>query len=726
MKRIFNKKIGKIFLFLAFLGVGFFLLHLNFKDSQKVENVMAGAGDNVSGFAWSSSTAWISFNSTDCDTNKNGFIDTNGIRNGCNGNDNASTPSFDYGVRISLTTGEFTGRAWSSSLGWISFNRTDFGVGDPPAAPFNGGSGQIANYNSATGEITGWAKILSISGTRGWLRFYDTSLGASNSNKARIENGYLKGWLWHGGNTNEINTTFGWFSLNSENCPNNGAIYTTPGAGYTDCPANNTPYRAFAVYAALNSAPTVANLFALQKTDGSGAVDITFQASDIDQDNLRAKLIYRNGASCNNNNLNDPFINTLDASTTADYGDPKIDNNIEYQVGTASGWILTQNAGVAVTNNVFTDWLTKPDLSAADGTYCLWAVLNDMDLSHFATSTYVLTIDNVNPNIPGNLTIGSRTGSSITLNFGTPSADTHFNEYKIFYLMGNAMPTEENTSVNDTDLTNVNFNDTDSTIVTGLNLHQIYSFVIYAYDTYGNKSRSANYVATTTNNIPVAQINSPDDDVIFDTANACNHVLIETLRWTFSDAGDSQSAYQIQVKTQAGNWGSPYLDLTFNPFNNELMSFSDASPYNLQYNTTYNYRVKVRDSYGDWSAWSISIGTFSTPVHRYPYAYFDYLPHNFSINEPVSFFDNPLNHSKYFDNGNIMRNCTDATCNWYWSTTSPATIANRTASTTNIIFNTNVAGQVQLDITDKDHPYTCSTTSDFTTKKKLPSWIETK
>mgnify|MGYP001571005032 CR=1 FL=1 len=94
--------------------------------------------DNVFGWAWSENIGWISANCV-----------TDGT---CGGLQN-------YGVNIDLTTGNLSGLAWSENIGYISFNRSE--TANPPSAPFNGGSGPIANYNSSTGAITGWARALS-------------------------------------------------------------------------------------------------------------------------------------------------------------------------------------------------------------------------------------------------------------------------------------------------------------------------------------------------------------------------------------------------------------------------------------------------------------------------------------------------------------------------------------------------------------------------------------
>lgn len=69
-----------------------------------------------------------------------------------------------YGVITDVTnkstggTGSITGSAWSENIGWVSFDRSV--TKNPPSAPFNTGSGPIAQVDWATGKVTGWARAL--------------------------------------------------------------------------------------------------------------------------------------------------------------------------------------------------------------------------------------------------------------------------------------------------------------------------------------------------------------------------------------------------------------------------------------------------------------------------------------------------------------------------------------------------------------------------------------
>lgn len=133
---------------------------LAFIVAEKPQTVVASGGDNVSGWGWSSNIGWVSFNSTGCDTDGNGFIDS-----GACGSDNLSIPVVNYGVNIDAS-GNFSGYAWSPSIGWISFNPSDLapsasGCTLAPCAP---------TFDWATKSVTGgWARALTpISNGGGW------------------------------------------------------------------------------------------------------------------------------------------------------------------------------------------------------------------------------------------------------------------------------------------------------------------------------------------------------------------------------------------------------------------------------------------------------------------------------------------------------------------------------------------------------------------------------
>ena len=121
MKKIFKKK--KIFL--LFLGL-IIIAVLGYFNVSKY-NLPAQAelydigppleGDNLSGFAWSSNIGWISFNSSDCDTDGDGTFEGAGEFGGAAP---AGCPTSgvaeDYGVHVAMDTGDLKGYAWSENI----------------------------------------------------------------------------------------------------------------------------------------------------------------------------------------------------------------------------------------------------------------------------------------------------------------------------------------------------------------------------------------------------------------------------------------------------------------------------------------------------------------------------------------------------------------------------------------------------------------------------------
>ena len=132
----------------------------------------AGTSHNMSGWAWSSNIGWISFNCT---------------------NVLGSCDQSNYGVNKN-PDGTLTGHAWSSNIGWISFNRAD--TGNPPSGsgttdPGNG-SGAMAKVTGS--KLTGWARALSNGdGWDGWISLSGTNYGVIFNNSSSSFGSYAWG-----------------------------------------------------------------------------------------------------------------------------------------------------------------------------------------------------------------------------------------------------------------------------------------------------------------------------------------------------------------------------------------------------------------------------------------------------------------------------------------------------------------------------------------------------
>ena len=111
---------------------------------------------NVNGWAWSSNIGWVSFNQ----------------------------------VGINLDTGEFNGYAWSDGIGWIQMNPK----GPYPAQPFN--SAQV----EADNIVYGWARALAATADNsgdwdGWIKFSGNNYKVQQVTDP--DTGcYLSGYAW--------------------------------------------------------------------------------------------------------------------------------------------------------------------------------------------------------------------------------------------------------------------------------------------------------------------------------------------------------------------------------------------------------------------------------------------------------------------------------------------------------------------------------------------------
>lgn len=149
---------------------------------------------------------------------------------------------------------------------------------------------------------------------------------------------------------------------------------------------------------------------------------------------------------------------------------------------------------------------------------------------------------------------------------------------------------------------------------------------------------------------PIVDINfSPKGSELnpVDTFYYCKDSLHPKLSWTYSDPDnvppgtDPQTAYHIQIDVEGSS------DFEF-PLKLEKIAYTDSTTYtvieadmvddDLEWNTTYYWRIKVKDSDEHSSDWS-SVVSFTTPFHAYPDVLFSYAPNQPSAEENVSFRD---------------------------------------------------------------------------------------
>ncbi|OGM94939.1 hypothetical protein A2524_03075 [Candidatus Wolfebacteria bacterium RIFOXYD12_FULL_48_21] len=132
--------------------------------------VNAFSNDNeVHGYAWSTNVGWLSFNCAD--------------RGVC--------ATSNYKTAIDLATGQVlsagpTHYAWSSNIGWVDTNPTS----GYPGAPNHG-----LRFDINSGTVTGWVRALSYgNGWDGWIKITDAKVGAGGI--VRNAANTAGGWAW--------------------------------------------------------------------------------------------------------------------------------------------------------------------------------------------------------------------------------------------------------------------------------------------------------------------------------------------------------------------------------------------------------------------------------------------------------------------------------------------------------------------------------------------------
>ena len=271
MKDFFNAKTWKIALGILFtaLFISLIIIVLVYKNNDRAQ---AASGDNVSGFAWSENFGWISFNSTECDIDGNGFIDGNGIDDDLDcGGDNSSTLIVDYGAKVDVATGQMSGFAWSPNIGWIYFgdsnNIPEALLAEAPTIagytkewPIIHKGSTIAEQLNPIKTVTGWAKILTLEND-GWMKMMGASIPGGDPYGVAIDmdTGFFSGWSWNATSTYGVGA--GWVSYNSDNCDidGNGFIDGNGIDDDLDCGGDNaaTPIIDYKVKSNFNTPPSV-------------------------------------------------------------------------------------------------------------------------------------------------------------------------------------------------------------------------------------------------------------------------------------------------------------------------------------------------------------------------------------------------------------------------------------------------------------------------------------
>jgi hypothetical protein len=246
--------------------------------------------------------------------------------------------------------------------------------------------------------------------------------------------------------------------------------------------------------------------------------------------------------------------------------------------------------------------------------------------------------------------------------------------------------------------------------------------------------------------LKIETLSAPNWDIEQVCSSFANKAI---LRW--ETTGDPQSAYQVIIDTDnVRDNGDPYYDS--GKVTNSLNQFTCPSstntvPCNLDYDTSYYFWVQLWDSvdqpkgwiqfdtnesghvltdnedYNDTNSPDPNL-TFTTYRHEFPEPSFTWSPTDIVIGEEVYFEGEAQYYTDAFPDSN-PQTCTDATCDFTWSTTLGSDISNATNSTTTIIFTQSSIGSVILNV-EVPGGYNCDGAQTVSVEFETPIWQEVK
>lgn len=251
---------------------------------------------------------------------------------------------------------------------------------------------------------------------------------------------------------------------------------TSAGSGYT---GGGTPAASGTwVVSSVNSAPSVSSFSPVVARDGSGRVTVTTTISDAESNTttLFVDFSVDNGSTW--------------ASSTIYSDESWGGTGISAVTGTISN-VTTSPSGRSIiihwgslSNSVTSTSQVKFRIRPYDGT-AFGAIV----------SSSAFTVDNVAPTIPGNLSLVSRTISTLVLGLNAPtSTDSNFLDYYMYTASGLVVTTTSPiaiTSSTDANFGDSNFNGATTTIFTTTSSpNSSFSFMLVARDAYGNSSET--------------------------------------------------------------------------------------------------------------------------------------------------------------------------------------------------------------------------------------------
>ncbi|MFC1546175.1 Ig-like domain-containing protein [bacterium] len=290
----------------------------------------------------------------------------------------------------------------------------------------------------------------------------------------------------------------------------------------------------------LGESPYLEVISAVQRTDGSGDVDIQVECSDPDKDLCKLRIKWSTDGITFNDlaSITPPVNATVGENPSVDTGD--------YQIGVTTPIVTTSSNTLSIV------WEGLTDLPDGDGTFYLQFTITD-DFVEYSTTTAVV-IDNKSPF--GFALLGSdyQSHNSVRLVYKSTAVETHFSAYKIYYSSVTSS-IDETFPVLDSgtyaSLGDQFYLGESSITVSGLVENATYYFGLWCYDTYGNKS-STDVVSAITKSLPIVTIPVPTP-----AQDGTGHVTVST---EILDANDDICKLGINYSLNNGtNWYKAYI-----------------------------------------------------------------------------------------------------------------------------------------------------------------------
>lgn len=666
--------------FLATVTVGLGLLVTRETLFEERGEVYASASQNTSGWAWSSNIGWLSFNCTN----------------------EGTCGAVDYGVNVNVPIlapfpltgdyGDFSGYAWSSNIGWIKMSPTS----TPPIGPSTPAR-IFFNSTGATHDVEGWVRACAAVDDAAVLPANDCEgppLAAA---------GGWDGWIAMAvpGPTTGLQ---GYWKFNE-------------GTGMTAADSSGNGNNGTFVGGPVWEAGKRASALRFNGTDAVGMGD------DLDFEFPTPTSQFSIAAWINPSS----FANTgsgIGIRTIAGKFDEAGER--EYLFG-----VTTPESGAGVGR--LRIWMSEDRTEINSVRRTSLAAIPVVQWTHVAV-TIDFAIDNYLLYINGSPdTTGS--GALVDLYAGTAQFRVGGAENPLLGFIGlvdearvyNRVLTPEEITLLAADV-GVRWNETDRELkgwAWGGNVVGWMSFNCENEAGCGGLVPDYNVLIDLTKPQAVSPLHTPLDQCGYGYPR-------ERLSWTFfdADASETQIAYQIQIDDNS-DFSSLAIDAACTPLCGSQIY---NTPSGLLYNTTYYWRVRVWDNTNMRSNWSVG-PSFTTRLHAAPQPSFTYLPQEPTKGEVVELIDG----STCYDSFNNPYSCkTNNSIRYEWDFNVPSGIDcdsgvgspspcrgdQRTSYDAVGLYTVLLRVTDELSASEIPPRGRCETTRTFTVSIPLPGWRE--